>query len=321
GGFTDLVGGVKDMAVGAVNLTGLNGTEAQAQTQETLSRTTDAIVNNPGAVVDAITQPITKPWSEGRYGEAIGRGVFEAASLVVGTKGADKLGKLGTVAHAADTASDAARLATQTEKVADVAADASRLATQTEKTAELAADADKAADAARLANETLPVTSAEAIAPGMGATKLHFLARELKSEVLGGTHTAIAGAGTNTPLRVAESLAQKYGGTADEWQKVTSTQRGVLMDGTIAPSPGQTTHAAPSAIARPATVDAAPAANQTTTVANFEVHAYRNTRTGDIVEPKLIAEIAGEMPKIDPVTQKITTTAKQRYEIRDLADF
>lgn len=106
-----------------------------------------------------------------------------------------------------------------------------------------------------------------------------------------------------------------------EWQKVTSTQRGVRMDGTVVPSAGQTTHTAPAAIARQSTVDASTAADNATTVANFEVHAYRNTRTGDVVEPKLIAEIAGAAPKIAEHTGQMTKTPKQRFEIRDLADF
>lgn len=142
GGVTDLAGSLKDMGVGAFNLTGLNGAEAQAQTQASLARTADVIVNNPGAVLDAVTRPVTEPWSQGRYGEAIGRGAFEVASLVVGAKGVDKAGRLGTAARAADTVADTAR-------VADTAADTARVATAT-NTARVA---DTAADASRVVEQ------------------------------------------------------------------------------------------------------------------------------------------------------------------------
>ncbi|TDN51584.1 VENN motif-containing pre-toxin protein [Scandinavium goeteborgense] len=62
----------------------------------------------------------------------------------------------------------------------------------------------------------------------------------------------VAGAGTNTKLRVADSLAKEYGGKASDWSKVTSSSY-KAEDGTI-----------------------------------FEIHAYRNTVTGQLVEPKTI---------------------------------
>ena len=37
-------------------------------------------------VVDAVTKPITDAWAAGEYGEAIGRGTFEAAGVLFGTK-------------------------------------------------------------------------------------------------------------------------------------------------------------------------------------------------------------------------------------------
>lgn len=190
----------------------------------------------------------------------------------------------------------------------DVAAPAAAAVTNT-TTNTLAKNADDVA--ARV------VSAADVALPGMGATKLGLIAQELRGEVLSGTSTAIAGAGTNTVLRDAERLAAQYGGNAADWAKVTSTRRGVAMDGTIIPSAGQTTgQAVPNAIARPATVDAAADANLR--LASFEVHAYRNTVTGQVVEPKLIAEIAAQAPRKLP-NGNVVTTAMERYEIRDLS--
>lgn len=63
---------------------------------------------------------------------------------------------------------------------------------------------------------------------------------------------AVAGSGTETKLRVAEDLAKQYGGKASDWSKVTSSSY-KAADGTI-----------------------------------FEIHAYRNAVTGQLVEPKSI---------------------------------
>jgi len=75
----------------------------------------EAIIEDPGKLIDAVVDPIKEDWEAGRQGEAIGRGVAEVAGLVLGGKGIDKLSK-GT--KVADAVSDTARIS---EKVTDVA--------------------------------------------------------------------------------------------------------------------------------------------------------------------------------------------------------
>ncbi len=62
----------------------------------------------------------------------------------------------------------------------------------------------------------------------------------------------IAGAGSKTPLRDVGRLMDQYGGSASDWAKITSGSR-VVADGT-----------------------------------RFEIHAYRNVTTGQLVEAKTI---------------------------------
>ena len=56
------------------------------------------------AIWGAVTGPITDAWKRGDYGEAIGRGVFDIAAAIVGTKGLSKAGKFakGKVAKKPD---------------------------------------------------------------------------------------------------------------------------------------------------------------------------------------------------------------------------
>ena len=61
-----------------------------------------SMATNPGQVIDAVVDPIAEDWNAGRKGEAIGRGLVEGAGLLVGTKGLDKSGKLGTAANVLD---------------------------------------------------------------------------------------------------------------------------------------------------------------------------------------------------------------------------
>lgn len=48
-------------------------------------------------------------------------------------------------------------------------------------------------------------------------------------ELLSGGGKAIAGAGTNVPLRDVGRLVSQYGGKAGDWAKVTSTAPGHLQ--------------------------------------------------------------------------------------------
>uniref|UniRef100_UPI0039EFA494 hypothetical protein n=1 Tax=Bordetella sputigena TaxID=1416810 RepID=UPI0039EFA494 len=76
--------------------------------------------------------------------------------------------------------------------------------------------------------------------------------QEQLSEILSGNGIKIAGSGTNTPLRDAPRLAAEYGGKATDWSKVSSSSY-ISSDG-----------------------------------AKLEIHAYQNTVTGQVVEPKSI---------------------------------
>ena len=95
--------------------------------------------------------------------------------------------------------------------------------------------------------------------PGKGAAagELVQLAKQLASksqlaELSSGAGVATHGAGTGTPLKQAERLASEYGGKPGDYQKVSS-EAYIASDG-----------------------------------AHVETHAYRNTETGQIIEPKTI---------------------------------
>ncbi|MEE9321615.1 MAG: toxin glutamine deamidase domain-containing protein, partial [Granulosicoccus sp.] len=55
------------------------------------------MVLNPEMIVDAVVDPITQAWEQGRYGEAVGRGLGEVFSIVAGAQGGRKLfNEIGT---------------------------------------------------------------------------------------------------------------------------------------------------------------------------------------------------------------------------------
>ncbi|MGH7455395.1 MAG: DUF4150 domain-containing protein, partial [bacterium] len=102
--LAETVTGVVDMGKGAWNLTGgwLTNPDAAAQTWENTTNIVGTVIDNPGVLWDAIKEPYVTAWAEGRYGEAIGRGTFEAITSLIGTKGVDKLGKASKVSKALD---------------------------------------------------------------------------------------------------------------------------------------------------------------------------------------------------------------------------
>jgi filamentous hemagglutinin len=117
------------------------------------------------------------------------------------------------------------------------------------KAAETALKKGDVAEASRLINQA----SSEAYNSVNGLKLNKSLASESQLSELSRTGgLAVAGAGTETTLRVAEDLAKQYGGKASDWSKVTSSSY-KAADGTI-----------------------------------FEIHAYRNSVTGKLVEPKSI---------------------------------
>jgi hypothetical protein len=109
-GTAELVWSVGKMTVGEL----IDPAAAQAE-RDKWGQVISAVVEDPGKVWDAITEPIVESWKRGDYGEAIGRGFFEAASTVVGPKGLNKIGTIGRVSSKAD---DVARIGNALEDVA-----------------------------------------------------------------------------------------------------------------------------------------------------------------------------------------------------------
>ncbi|OQX01882.1 MAG: hypothetical protein BWK73_44565 [Thiothrix lacustris] len=88
----------------------LPNTQRGIENIEKGGRIIKGIAENPKILWDAIADPIDEDWNAGRYGEAIGRGTAELAGVLLGTKGADKLGtasKSAKAIHLADDVPDA----------------------------------------------------------------------------------------------------------------------------------------------------------------------------------------------------------------------
>ena len=101
--------------------------------------------------------------------------------------------------------------------------------------------------------------AAEVGEAAVNATKA--LASDLQvQEVLSGAGVPLAGAGTGTVLRDAPRLAAQYGGQASDWVKVGSSQ--------VTPA------------------GAAGGFEKAGFNGGFEVHAYQNVKTGQVVELK-----------------------------------
>ena len=143
-GARDTVSGVATMAQGLNNLINpviwIVSPEKTVQSWNTLTTTVKTIATDPGVVWDAFKEPFVEDWNNGRPGAAIGRGVFEVVSLLVGTKGLDKLAKGSKLLGAAD---DVAKVANKVDDVAKVANKVDDAAKVTNK----ADDASRVADA------------------------------------------------------------------------------------------------------------------------------------------------------------------------------
>ncbi|MBK7756004.1 MAG: hypothetical protein IPI35_06265 [Deltaproteobacteria bacterium] len=121
--------------------------EKTAQSWNTLTTTTKAVYAEPSIVWDAFKEPFVKDWNEGRPGAAIGRGVFEVVSLLVGAKGLDKLAKGSKVLNVVDDAAkvgtkldDAAKVGTKLDDVAEVGSktdDVAKVGTKLDDAAEV----------------------------------------------------------------------------------------------------------------------------------------------------------------------------------------
>jgi WXG100 family type VII secretion target len=67
-------------------------------------------ITHPGELWEAFKQPYVEAWESGHPGQAIGRGVMFVGSILLGTKGADKLSKFAKASRAARVSADAAEV-------------------------------------------------------------------------------------------------------------------------------------------------------------------------------------------------------------------
>ncbi|RQR79224.1 DUF4150 domain-containing protein [Burkholderia sp. Bp9012] len=162
------------MAEELSNATGLNVYHGYSETQQALGQTAQAIYDHPGAIVDGITKPYMEAWSQGNYGEALGRGAVDVGGLFAGGVGA--VGKAGEVGNVAGKVGEVANVAGKAGETAD-------LANAAGKTGELANTA-KAADT--LGESQL----------GRGAG----VANDVDDAASAGAKTANGAAGTKAPV-------------------------------------------------------------------------------------------------------------------------
>jgi WXG100 family type VII secretion target len=71
-------------------------------------------ITHPGELWEAFKQPYVEAWESGHPGQAIGRGVMFVGSMLLGTKGADKISKAAKAARAARVTADAAEVGART---------------------------------------------------------------------------------------------------------------------------------------------------------------------------------------------------------------
>ncbi|WP_256975989.1 DUF4150 domain-containing protein [Burkholderia sp. AU28863] len=110
---------VSQAAEGLSDLTGLYDYHGYSQTLHAAGKTAQAIYDHPKAIVDGITKPYMEAWSQGNYGEALGRGAIDVGSLLAGGVGA--VGKAGEVGNVAGKVGEAVNVASKAGEVADVA--------------------------------------------------------------------------------------------------------------------------------------------------------------------------------------------------------
>jgi len=146
------VEGVVDTIAGLGTLVGDLGKliAGDAATRRKYGALWDALVRDPlgtlARIFEAIIAPIVTDWQAGRYGEAIGRAVFELlpAILAIVTGGGGAAGyaaKAGSVGKTADALADAGRAAdalTDAGRAADALTDAGRIAGRVEDAGRIA---------------------------------------------------------------------------------------------------------------------------------------------------------------------------------------
>ncbi len=146
-GATDMGEGVWNLAKGAAELspssyalekastlTGIGNYRGFTNASHAASQTLHTVVTQPRAVLQAAAEPYKKAWSAGEYGKAIGRGTFDAATLVLGgaAGGAADAGKAAEAATFAERAG--AKVSMEASTVARTGIEAEPLAQGAAKT-------------------------------------------------------------------------------------------------------------------------------------------------------------------------------------------
>ncbi|WP_175812845.1 PAAR-like domain-containing protein [Burkholderia contaminans] len=143
---------VSQAAEGLSDLTGLYDYHGYSQTLDSAGKTAQAIYDHPGAIVDGITKPYMEAWSQGNYGEALGRGAVDIGGLFVGGVGAaGKVGEAGNVAGKLGEAANVGGKIGETANVAGKVGEASNAAGKMGETADAAGAAGRTGDAANAA--------------------------------------------------------------------------------------------------------------------------------------------------------------------------
>ncbi|ARL96056.1 PAAR-like domain-containing protein [Burkholderia pseudomallei] len=177
---------VSQAAEGLSNLTGLYDYHGYSQTLDSAGKTAQAIYDHPGAIVDGITKPYMEAWSQGNYGEALGRGAVDIGGLFVGGVGA--AGKVGEVGNVAGKVGEAVNVAGKAGEVADVAnvagktGEVANAAGKTGEVAEAAGQAGKASDIGGAASKGGEATEGAADAAKAGSADAKPAGNGLKVE-------------------------------------------------------------------------------------------------------------------------------------------
>ncbi len=86
-------------------------------------------ITHPKMLWEAFKGPYVEAWESGHPGQAIGRGVMFVGSILLGTKGADKIADMAKAARAARVTADAAEVGARTASVAEAATELGTVAT------------------------------------------------------------------------------------------------------------------------------------------------------------------------------------------------
>jgi filamentous hemagglutinin len=213
----------------------------------------DLVKNLPETLV-ALKALVTDADFRAKVGDQIANDY--AARIDLQTKAYDAAGWDGSVTAGVE----AGRLAVDVVTAASAAVGAAKLATIVVKAgvnATASAIITLSSGAANVGQDvalTGSLSTADGAANALNGLNLNksLASQQQLSELISGRGTNIAGSGTNVPLRDVDRLVAQYGGQPGDWSKVSSSSY-KAADGST-----------------------------------FEIHAYRNAVTGQLVEPKSI---------------------------------